>query len=304
MKKDGFVSKMQDIKDIIAEIAHLTEAELEKSLPAPDPDYPVLCESERYSLFSAGKRIRPVIAVLVCRMLGGSDEAVLPFAAALEMVHCYSLIHDDLPCMDDDDLRRGRPTNHRVFGEAIALLAGDALLTQAFAAAAGNRAVGPGQALKAVSLLSERSGGAGMVGGQVMDKLAENGSPGYRTMIGMHSRKTGALIRLAAELGAIAAGVGEDDPRYASVIEYSNCVGLVFQIVDDLLDAEGDAAETGKNTGQDEKDGKTTFLSFMDPDSARQYADELTSKAIASVSGIPGSGSLCELAQMLLKRKK
>ena len=266
--------------------------------------YPILPEAQRYSLMAGGKRIRPVLTLAFCEMFGGAAEDALPYACALEMIHTYSLIHDDLPCMDDDDLRRGRPTNHKVYGEAIALQAGDALLTDAFALAAENPRLSPAINAVAVSMLARAAGSHGMVGGQVLDLLGERlgERPDFETLTLMHRLKTGALIRVAATLGALAAGISPEDGRMRDAAAYAEEIGMVFQIVDDILDVTGDAASLGKMPGSDAEQGKTTFLSFMSVDEARGYAARLNDRAVAALSKYENNGFLTELACRLLGR--
>ena len=269
-----------------------------------DADLRVLLDSERYSLFAGGKRIRPMLTLEFCKMFGGDEAAALPFACAVEMIHTYSLIHDDLPCMDDDDLRRGKPTNHKVFGEAIALLAGDSLLTGAFELAASNTAAGAENSARAVAYLAGCAGRYGMIGGQVMDLEGEGREMKLEALLKLHSLKTGALISAACVLGALAAGVRFEDPRMEAVVTYAENIGLAFQIVDDILDRTGDVAVLGKETGMDEEREKTTFLSFYSVDEAQYYADKLTDEAIAAIGEFDDSEILCTLAEWLKDRKK
>ncbi len=271
---------------------------------AEDEDIASLLKSEQYSLFAGGKRIRPTLTLEFCRLFGGSDEAALPFACAVEMIHTYSLIHDDLPCMDNDDLRRGKPTNHKVFGETIALLAGDSLLTGAFEAAATNTAAGAEISAVAVAYLASCAGRFGMIGGQVMDIEGENRKLSLDELLKLHSLKTGALIGASAVLGALAAGVRLDDPVMENVVTYAENIGLAFQIVDDILDRTGDEAELGKRVGVDTEHQKNTFLSFYSIEEAQFYADRLTNDAIAAIRRYPDSDMLCSLAEWLSKRKK
>ncbi len=282
--------------------ATMTEAAM-RAYYTEDKDLQKLLDSERYSLFAGGKRIRPALVLEFCRLFGGDDRAALPFAAAVEMIHTYSLIHDDLPCMDNDDMRRGKPTNHKVFGETIALLAGDALLTGAFEVAATNREVSAETAAKAVAYLAGCAGRYGMIGGQVMDLEGENKTLTLEELLKLHSLKTGALINAASVLGAMAAGVSMTDPSMQDVVTYAENIGLCFQIVDDILDQTGDAATLGKNTGMDAERHKNTFLSFYSLDKAQFYADRLTEEAVSAISKYPGSETLVTLAQWLSKRK-
>ena len=221
----------------------------------PQEPQQILFESMRYSLLAGGKRLRPVFVFDFCDMCGGDWQAAVPFAAAIEMVHTYSLIHDDLPCMDNDDYRRGRLTNHKVYGEANAILAGDALLTAAFA----YLAKAPFDAetrIRAVAVLSECAGELGMVGGQVLDMLSEQRQCTAQEVIDIQSRKTGALIKAACQMGVLA-GQGSDE-QFAAAAEFAEHLGLAFQIRDDMLDVIGNAEELGKATGADAV--KNTFV--------------------------------------------
>jgi geranylgeranyl diphosphate synthase type II len=283
--------------------ATMTEDALRKYY-TEDEDIRVLLDAERYSLFAGGKRIRPLLTLEFCRMFGGDDAAALPFACAVEMIHTYSLIHDDLPCMDDDEMRRGKPTNHKVFGESTALLAGDSLLTGAFEAAASNTEVGAEVAAKAVAYLASCAGRYGMVGGQIMDLEGEKKKLTLDQLLKLHSLKTGALISAASVLGALAAGVDLTDPRMEDVVTYAENIGLAFQIVDDILDRTGDSAELGKNVGVDAEHEKNTFLSFFTVEEAQFYADRLTREAINAIRKYRDSDALCTLAEWLATRKK
>ena len=283
--------------------AVMTEDALRRSY-AEDPDLMTLLNAERYSLFAGGKRIRPTLVLEFCRLFDGEDEAAMPFACAVEMIHTYSLIHDDLPCMDDDDLRRGKPSNHKVFGDAMAVLAGDALLTGAFEAAASNTAVTPDVAAKAVAYLANCAGRYGMVGGQIMDLAGEKKKLTLDQLLRLHSLKTGALINAASVLGALAAGVELSDPRMEDVVTYAENIGLAFQIVDDILDCTGDSASLGKNVGVDAEHQKNTFLSFYTVEEAQFYADRLTREAVEAIRKYPDSETLCALAEWLATRKK
>lgn len=269
-----------------------------------DRDLKVLLEAEQYSLFAGGKRIRPTLVLEFCRMFGGSEEAALPFAGAVEMIHTYSLIHDDLPCMDNDDLRRGKPTNHKVFGEAVALLAGDALLTGAFELTATNTGVTPEIAAMATAYLAANAGRYGMIGGQVMDMEGERRKLSPQELLKLHSLKTGALINASCVLGALAAGVSPGDCAMEKVVLYAEKVGLAFQIVDDILDRIGDEQTLGKKTGADQEHEKNTFLSFYSVEEAQFYADRLTAEAIDAIRSFEGNEALISLAKWLATRKK
>ncbi|MBQ1435762.1 MAG: polyprenyl synthetase family protein, partial [Clostridia bacterium] len=221
-----------------------------------------LYDSMIYSLTAGGKRIRPMLCLEFCRTLGGDVNAAIPFAAALEMIHTYSLIHDDLPCMDDDDLRRGKPTNHKVFGEAMALLAGDALLTKAFeyATKAADK-VSADRVVKAIAVLAEAAGSDGMVGGQVIDLKSEGLKIPIEKLDTLHKMKTGAMIKASVQIGCIIAGESEGK-IYDAATEYSAHIGLGFQIKDDILDVEGSTEKLGKAVGRDEKSNKSTYVTF------------------------------------------
>lgn len=261
-----------------------------------------LLEAEQYSLFAGGKRIRPVLTLEFCKLFGGREEAAIPFACAVEMIHTYSLIHDDLPCMDDDDLRRGKPTSHKVFGEAVAVLTGDSLLTGAFEMTATNTAVTPGIAAIATAYLANSAGRAGMVGGQILDMAGEHHQLSLDELIRLHSLKTGALIGAACVLGALAAGISLQDDAMQRVVTYAEKIGLAFQIVDDLLDQTGDEATLGKRVGVDDTHEKNTFLRFYSVEEAKYFADQLTQEAIKAVSVYPESDALIALAGWLAGR--
>ena len=282
--------------------AELVESALRDYLSEEDADFAREIEAERYSLFARAKRIRPTLVLEFCRLFGGRDEAALPFAAAVEMVHTYSLIHDDLPCMDDDDLRRGRPTCHKAFDEATALLAGDGLLTRAFGVLASDAEVSSDAVREAVSSLSRAAGSFGMIGGQVMDLAGEKTALPLETLRKLHAHKTGAMIAVSAKLGCLAAGLSVNDPRTAAAIRYAEGIGLAFQIVDDVLDATADAAELGKPIGSDAENHKTTFLTYYTPREAIALADEVTQKAKAALSDIENADFLLRLADYLVSR--
>ena len=265
-----------------------------------------LCEAMLYSLMAGGKRIRPALVLEACTAAGGSAESALPFAAAVEMIHTYSLIHDDLPCMDDDGMRRGKPSNHVVYGYANALLAGDALLTEAFGVLARGMTAGipAEQVVMATALLSRSAGMDGMVGGQVMDLKTDGQEIDFSGLISIHSRKTCELILSSVELGLLAAGRKPGERIFAAFDEYAHQIGLVFQLVDDVLDATGDPAELGKTTGKDAQSDKKTYLSFMNVPEAMAVAEGMTEKAILSVAGYDRDGFFAGLASYLLHRRK
>ena len=257
-------------------------------------------EAMEYSLTAGGKRIRPVMA-LACSELFGEKNAVIPFACALEMIHTYSLIHDDLPCMDDDELRRGKPTNHVMFGEAMALLAGDGLLTRAFEVAANDSEISPEKTLACVKALAESAGTEGMIGGQVIDMECEKQMVDAKTLHAMHCGKTGSLIVCAAKLGAIVGGANSDEMEH--LIHYAQSVGLAFQIKDDILDVEGNVRILGKNTGMDAQMEKTTFISLYGLEKSKEMLKEYTQRAKDELD-IFGSRAnfLIQFADYLLNR--
>lgn len=268
-----------------------------------DEDLGQLLAAEKYSLLDGGKRIRPTLVLEFCRMFGGEDRAALSYACAVEMIHTYSLIHDDLPCMDNDEMRRGKPTNHTVFGEATALLAGDALLTDAFSIVTENEALPDRVNALAVRELARAAGTFGMVGGQMIDLSSEMRSPDFDTLKRMQLLKTGALIMVSAKLGVLAAGIMPDDNRMRDAVSFAENIGLAFQIVDDVLDERGNAELLGKSIGKDKKQRKTTFLSFFGAEDAMQYAEELTRDAIDLLNKYENSDTLTALAEYLLKRE-
>ena len=263
-----------------------------------------LYDAMYYSLLAGGKRIRPVLLLECCRICGGDPAAALPFAGAIEMIHTYSLIHDDLPCMDDDDLRRGRPTNHKVYGEATAVLAGDALLTAAFEFMLDPAVkLPPERVLEAAGILARAAGGRGMVGGQVLDMAGEGHSLSLHEVEELQRLKTGALIAAAAEMGCVLAG-GSPEHRQAAV-RYAQCLGLAFQIQDDILDVVGDEAMLGKPIGSDAKSEKNTFVTLKGLDCCRELVTKLTQEAVDALGcfGAEGDG-LCQLATSLASREK
>ncbi|MBQ2765873.1 MAG: polyprenyl synthetase family protein [Clostridia bacterium] len=299
-----------DIEKLLEIGAAAVESELSDYAAGDDEKFGIIYNAVRYSLLGGGKRLRPFLVLqfaLLAASESGEDgqrafEAALPYACALEMIHTYSLIHDDLPCMDNDDLRRGKPTSHIKFGEANALLAGDALLTRSFGVAASNQLVDAVTNCRAVALLSECAGIGGMIGGQVLDLIGESEKFDMETLERLQSLKTGELIRCAALLGCYAGGASASLCEAAQ--RYALSVGRAFQVVDDILDAIGDEALLGKPIGSDKESGKTTFLSFMSIDEAREYAAQLTDDAVDALASYAGSGVLCELAKYLLVRKK
>lgn len=279
----------------------IVNSHLEELLKIEDAPGDIL-EAMKYSLLASGKRIRPILAISICEALGGRIEDVLSFACAMEMIHTYSLIHDDLPAMDNDNLRRGKPTNHVVFGEAKAILAGDALLNYAFEVMLGEIAKkGYGEKyVKAAGTVAASSGVKGMIGGQVIDIESENSSMDLKELQDMHRRKTGALIEASALLGCIISGKTE---RMDLVGEYSRNLGIAFQIVDDILDYEGDSSILGKSIGKDEAEGKSTFVSILGIEKSKEMANKYSKNAYDIAKSLDASGFLGDLTLYLLNRK-
>ena len=258
----------------------------------------VLFDSMRYSLLAGGKRLRPVFAFDFCRMCGGDWQKAVHFAAAVEMVHTYSLIHDDLPSMDNDDLRRGRPTNHKVYGEAMAILAGDAMLTSAFGEIA-NAPLSAETRIKAVEVLSVCAGETGMVGGQVLDIMSEERECTEQEIKDIQNRKTGALIKAACLMGVLAGGGTAEQVNAAS--DFADHLGLAFQIRDDMLDVIGDAAKLGKATGVD--GAKNTFVRLWGLEKCEELVQEHTRLALDALNAFENTEFMTELAKSLTSRE-
>lgn len=277
------------------------ESEIDRLYPALDTSwYKEVIDASRYSLTLGGKRIRPIIMLEFCKLFGGDIQNVINFAVALEMIHTYSLIHDDLPCMDNDDMRRGKPSCHIKFGEDIALLAGDTLLTESFKIAANSKAH-DSLKIKAISILAERAGLHGMIGGQVMDLSFEKNKPDLDLLRRMYIKKTGCLISAAAEIGAIIGGATDEEVAIAK--NYAVNLGLAFQIIDDILDVTGDEAVLGKPIGSDDENGKTTFVTLLGLDKAKIVAKELTDEALGLLSKFSGDTTNLKLiTSYLLER--
>ena len=283
--------KMFDsIKHKLDNNAKCIDAALSEYFPDNSAESLILNEAQRYSLLGGGKKVRAFLVVEICRILGGETRIATPYACAIEMIHASSLIHDDMPCMDNDDFRRGKPSTHKAFGESAALLSGDSLMIKAFTAISNNHIQTPELNLKAVSILASSSGDEGMLAGQGIDILSQEKIKSLDGLIHLHNLKTGKLISASAKLGCIAAGVLEDDYRYNLAVKYAENIGLAFQIVDDLLDY---------------KEGKLedhSFISFMTYEEAIKYANDLTSEAIESIRRID-DGTLEELARYLTVRE-
>lgn len=273
--------------------------------PVQQGEAPRVGEAMRYSLEAGGKRVRPVLCMLASEALGGTAEQVLPCAIALEFIHTYSLIHDDLPAMDDDDLRRGKPTCHKAFGEGQAILAGDGLLTEAFAVLSSGTSLEPLRRLEAIQVLAEAAGWRGMVGGQSLDlegeALTQSGRPyGMDHLRLIHRLKTGALLRASLELGAV--GAGANSSQRLALRTAGAAMGLAFQIQDDILDATATEAQMGKRVGKDEGKGKITYPLLLGINGARQALQEATEHALCQLQSLPNPQPLQAWARFLAER--
>ncbi len=294
------------MSDLTMQYCTQIEKALKDYLPRSGGLQDMLVQAMTYSLLDGGKRIRPILVLEFNRLCGGTQEAAMPFACAVEMVHTYSLIHDDLPCMDNDDLRRGKPSNHKVFGEDIALLAGDALQALAFEIMLREDSVekaGAQRAAAAAGILGRAIGADGMVGGQVIDLLSEGKQVPLETLRKMDEGKTGALILACAQMGCVLGGGNQAQLQAAQA--YARAVGLAFQIVDDILDIEGDTATLGKQVGSDAANEKSTYVSILGIQQAKALVQQLTQTAIDALHAFEGDTQyLKALAEYLAFRKK
>lgn len=294
----NFIEKQRSYADIVNNF-------LENYLKENDLLEKSVYSAMRYSLLAGGKRLRPVLAMAVCELLGGEINEVLPFACAIEMIHTYSLIHDDLPAMDNDDYRRGKLTNHKKYGEALAILAGDGLLNLAFELmleSTTNDCDNILHKVKAMSYIARSSGIHGMIAGQVIDTESENKEIPYQTLEYIHKCKTGALIKAPVLSSAIICKASDED--YMSLEEYAGNLGLAFQIKDDILDVEGNTEMLGKKVGSDESNKKTTYVSLYGIEKAKQMLKETTQKAIMNIERFgPDATFLKELAEYLIVRE-
>ncbi|MDR3593011.1 MAG: polyprenyl synthetase family protein [Negativicutes bacterium] len=263
---------------------------------------PLIFEAMKYSLFAGGKRIRPILLMAAADAVGGDGSCYMHVACGLEMIHTYSLIHDDLPAMDDDDLRRGKPTNHKVFGEGIAVLAGDGLLTAAFEVMLSQPQVKPDVLVAVVRGIAAAAGATGMVGGQVVDLMSEGKSIDAATLKFMHQAKTGALFRAALTSGALLAGASAG--QVAALTEYAEQFGLAFQITDDILDVAGSSESIGKPVGSDAKNNKVTYVTLYSLPEAERMARQAVDAALEALSGFGGEADILrELVRYLINRK-
>jgi geranylgeranyl diphosphate synthase type II len=296
---------MQSLETYLRAQQQCLEAALDRYLPAPDAHPPALSEAMRYSVFAGGKRLRPILLLAATDAVGGDRETVLPAACALEFVHTYSLIHDDLPAMDDDDYRRGRLTSHRVFGEAVAILAGDALLTYAFEVMINPALMArfaPAVLLEATHCLARAAGCAGMVGGQVVDMISEGRKVSLDVLEYIHRHKTAALIGASVTIGGL---LGSGSAAQMEALKrYGQAIGLAFQIADDVLDVEGDSTAMGKQVGQDAQHGKATYPALLSVEASRQQATALLNEALAALDDFDdGAERLRQLARFIVNRK-
>lgn len=292
---------MLDIDKSIEEYSERISKALIEHLPVANDGQKSVVMAMKYSLTNGGKRLRPILVLEFCKMCGGDTEKAMAYACAVEYVHTYSLIHDDLPCMDNDDLRRGKPSCHKMYGEATALLAGDALLTHAFEIASTADFDGAKNA-DAVSLLAHNSGVCGMIGGQVLDLKYEAASPSMSQLLTVHKLKTGAMISAACLLGCIAGDATEEQILAASKFAYY--LGIAFQIKDDILDVTGDEQKLGKPVGSDKDNEKTTYVDIVGLNKAQEDVEKLTQAAIESLSAFENNEFVSSLAEYLTRREK
>ncbi|HZY58345.1 MAG TPA: farnesyl diphosphate synthase [Candidatus Binataceae bacterium] len=292
-----------NIESYLKERAQFVERALEGGVAQPDGPGGQLLEAMRYSLLAGGKRLRPILALAACEAVGGQLADAVGLACALEMIHTYSLIHDDLPCMDDDDLRRGRPTNHKVYGEAMATLAGDGLLTDAFkvlARSARDRLPAT-VVLDVVAELAEAAGSAGMVIGQAIDILSEGKATDLPGLEYLHARKTGALFLAAVRGGGLLGG--GDGTQLDALTGYGRALGLAFQVIDDILDVEASAEQMGKRTHKDDAHGKATYPALMGVEQSRAFAHELKQRAIGALASFDDCAEpLRQIAAFVVER--
>jgi geranylgeranyl diphosphate synthase type II len=295
-----------DLNDYVQRHQALIDAAMNRLVPMGDGSAATLFNAMRYSLFPGGKRLRPILVLAAAKAVGGSMEAMLPIACAVEMIHTYSLIHDDLPAMDNDDLRRGRPTSHRVFGEAAAILAGDALLTDAFGLLSSPkvcRAFPLEKLVEAIHEIASAAGSRGMAGGQLVDVESEGAPVSSEVLDFIHQHKTGAMIKASVRVGAL---LGGGTPRQVEDIShYGRCTGLAFQIADDILDVEGDPDQLGKAAQADARRKKVTYPAFFGLEEARRRARKLIDEAVEALEHYgPEADPLRLLARYMVQRDR
>lgn len=302
------MKKKMNIKTYLQEQRKVVENALTEYMLEDDLIFSRHIEAMRYSLFAGGKRVRPILCLAAARAVGGDKldiDPILPIACALECIHTYSLVHDDLPAMDDDDLRRGKPTNHTLFGEAQAILAGDGLLTHAFDILSdpSHRGISDTARLRIISIIARAAGPLGMVGGQSLDIENENREINFETLRTIHRSKTGALITASVLSGALAAGA--DEQQLKSLTSYGNNIGLAFQIADDLLNVESTTEQLGKAAGSDAERGKATYPAFFGPAETKKKANDAVQAALEALTAFgPEADPLRELAQYIVNRTR
>ena len=293
-----------NLKEYLKRRQRLVDEALERWVPGNQEFPPQVHQAMRYSLFAGGKRLRPILVLAAAETVGGRIADALPLACSLELIHTYSLIHDDLPAMDDDDLRRGKPTSHKVFGEALAILAGDALLTEAFHLLTRPdlmRDVSPRRRMKAINQVARAAGSYGMVGGQVMDISSQGLEIEPHLLEYIHSHKTGALIAASVCAGAIIGGASPS--RCKALNHYGEKLGLAFQVTDDLLDVQGEEKKLGKAVGKDQAKGKATYPGLFGIAESRRKAEVLVEEALGHLQSFDGRANpLREIAKFVLKR--
>ncbi|MGB9082198.1 MAG: polyprenyl synthetase family protein [Desulfuromonadaceae bacterium] len=295
-----------DLKAYLKEQCARIDAALDRFLPGETELPHSVHKAMRYSVFAGGKRVRPILMLAACQAVGGDTGRAIPAACAMEMIHTYSLIHDDLPAMDDDDFRRGNPTNHKVFGEAIAILAGDALLTEAFKLASDPRfadGCDPSGLLAVIHEIASCAGSYGMVGGQVIDMESEGSQDiDLATVQYIHTHKTGALIKASVVAGALLGGA--DGQQLTAITRYGEAAGLAFQIADDILDIEGTTEEIGKDAGSDQARGKATYPAVMGLVAAKEEARSMMDEALRALEIFGAEADpLREIARYIVRRR-
>jgi geranylgeranyl diphosphate synthase type II len=295
-----------EIKTYLNEKRAMIEEALKEIFPEPEGPAADIIRAMSYSIFAGGKRLRPILCMAGAEAVGGKAQDVLPVACAIELIHTYSLIHDDLPVMDDDDMRRGKPTSHKVFGEAVALLAGDGLLTKAFHVmthADFQNSVKPSALLPVIGLIAKAAGYEGMVGGQVVDIQSEGKEVDPHILEFIHTHKTAALIAASVASGAIL--VGGEEHQVKALTSYGQNIGLAFQVSDDILDIEGDSQELGKDVGSDERQGKSTYPTLLGLKRSKEIQRELVEQAIESLQAFDHkSDPLRHIARYIIVRKR
>lgn len=280
----------KNIKEKLVQNSILMESALADYYDFTDKDYASLIDAQRYGLLSGGKRIRAFLVLEICRLFGGKMEKAIPYACSIEMIHASSLIHDDMPCMDNDDFRRGKPSTHKEFGETLALIAGDAMMANAFNVAINNPYCDCQTNAKAVAILADSTGNNGMLAGQTIDTVCGKNKLDFETIVRLHKLKTGKLISACAKLGCIAADISSADDKYIAAVRYAEDIGLAFQIIDDILDYQEGRIELN------------SFISFMNVVKAKEYAAKLTQDAIDVIKNFD-DGTLTELANYLTTRE-